>query len=60
METSNEAIVELETKLAEVKTCAMQALELLADMKRCEGDTTKSLIFQAAKKYASKVMEFKL
>lgn len=58
--TTNEVMAELEAKLIEVKTCVGQALELLADMKHCEGETTKSLVFQAAKKYASKVMEFKL
>lgn len=59
MQTTDESIKELEAKLAPVKEGILKIDELMRDIKNCSGDTTKSLILQAVRKYASPIVEFK-
>lgn len=60
MQTTEEALKELEAKLQPVKESLIKVDELLNDVKNCSGETTKALILQAIKKYAAPIVEFKL
>lgn len=50
MEITTEQVAEIESKISAVKETVAKVEELLADMKVCTGNSTKTLIFSAAKK----------
>lgn len=51
MQNIEEMIGQIETSFASVKENVNKVDELLADAKTCKGETTKTLIVQAMKKY---------
>lgn len=51
MEITTEQIAEVEAKVASLKEVVAKAEELLADLKVCNGNSTKMLILSAVKKH---------
>lgn len=53
-------IQEVEDKIEEVEKTIVKIKELVADMKVCSSEITKTLVASAIRKYASTISDFKL
>lgn len=53
-------IQEVEEKIEEVEKTLAKIRELIADMKVCSSEITKTLVASAIKKYATTISDFKV